>query len=332
MKKLLALAALVLACPHLADAKPKKKPRKAKKEKAPQEPAPAPEPEIEIEPAAAEPAPAPAPEPAPAPVVEAEPEPAPVALTKTEHKPKIRRFYVRAGVAVIHPFSSSREMELADVDGAASLAIQNGPVEGSGAAVGSATVPAIIIGYKTPWLNNRLSIETVLGLPFEVKLKATGTLKNESLAPMALGIPTGVQPLGEDLGTAKAAPPTVTATYNLMPNSRVQPYLGAGVAVLFAYGEKVTNPMLTEVSQPEMNIAPAPGLVLQGGLEAKLFSRVYARLDVKFIALMMARAEVKHVQVRTPELPLFDTVEVGTAKMNVWVNPLIVQAGIGTDF
>lgn len=332
MKKLLALAALVLACPHLADAKPKKKPRKAKKEKAPQEPAPAPEPEIEIEPAAAEPAPAPAPEPAPAPVVDAEPEPAPVALTKTEHKPKIRRFYVRAGVAVIHPFSSSREMELADVDGAASLAIQNGPVEGSGAAVGSATVPAIIIGYKTPWLNNRLSIETVLGLPFEVKLKATGTLKNESLAPMALGIPTGVQPLGEDLGTAKAAPPTVTATYNLMPNSRVQPYLGAGVAVLFAYGEKVTNPMLTEVSQPEMNIAPAPGLVLQGGLEAKLFSRVYARLDVKFIALMMARAEVKHVQVRTPELPLFDTVEVGTAKMNVWVNPLIVQAGIGTDF
>jgi hypothetical protein len=90
--------------------------------------------------------------------------------------------------------------------------------------------------------------------------------------------------------------------------------------------------MLTEVSQPEMSIAPAPGLVLQGGIEAQLFSRVYARLDVKFIALMMARAEVKHVQVRTPELPLFDTVEVGTARMNVWVNPVIIQAGIGTDF
>ena len=338
MKKLLALAALVLACPHLADAKPKKKPKKAKKETKPEEPAPAPEPEIEIEEPAAAPAPAPAPEPATDTVVEAkaiDPDEgtlAKPASTLMTRKPKIRRFYVRAGVAVIHPFSSSREMELADVDGAASLAIQNGPIEGSGASVGSATVPAIIIGYKTPWLNNRLSIETIIGLPFEVKLKATGTLKNESLAPMALGIPTGVQPLGEELGTAKAAPPTVTATYNLMPNSRVQPYLGAGVAVLFAFNEKVTNPMLTEVSQPEMNIAPAPGLVLQGGLEAKLFSRVYARLDVKFIALMMARAEVKHVQVRTPELPLFDTVEVGTAKMNVWVNPLIVQAGIGTDF
>jgi outer membrane protein W len=254
------------------------------------------------------------------------------AASASTSKPRVRRLYVRAGVAHIQPLSVSREMELADVDGAASLAVENGPIAGSGASVGSATVPAIIVGYRLPWLNNRLSIETVLGLPFEVKLKGTGTLANESLAPMALGIPTGVPPLGEDLGTAKAAPPTVTAVYNLYDKGRVQPYLGAGVAVLFAFDEKVTNPMLTEVSQPEMSIAPAPGIVFQGGIEAKLFSRVYARLDVKFIALMMARAEVKHVQVRTPELPLFDTVEVGTARMNVWVNPLIIQAGIGTDF
>ncbi len=47
---------------------------------------------------------------------------------------------------------------------------------------------------------------------------------------------------------------------------------------------------------------------------------------------MLARAEVRHAQVRTPALPLFDTVEVGTAKMSMWVNPLIVQAGVGFDF
>jgi outer membrane protein W len=102
--------------------------------------------------------------------------------------------------------------------------------------------------------------------------------------------------------------------------------------VLFAYDEKVTNPLLTEVSEPEMSIAPAPGVVFQAGAEATVWRSIYARLDVKFIALMMARARVEHVQVRTPELPLFDTVEVGTAKMNVWVNPLIVQLGVGTDF
>jgi outer membrane protein W len=335
VKLLCALAALLLACPYAADAKPRKKPKKAKQEQKAPEPAPEPEIEMEPEPAPVTTAPPPSEVSDPAPAIEAD---ATVdvaitpAVTKTARKPRIKRLYLRAGVAIIKPLSVSREMELADVDGAASLAIENGPIAGSGASVGSATVPALIIGYRLPWWNNRLSIETVLGLPFEVKLKATGTLKDESLAPMALGIPTGVQPLGEDLGTAKAAPPTVTAVYNLRDKGRVQPYVGAGVAVLFAYNEKVTNPMLTEVSQPEMSIAPAPGFVFQGGLEAKLFSRVYARLDVKFIALMMARAEVRHVQVRTPELPLFDTVEVGTAKMNVWVNPLIIQAGIGTDF
>ena len=90
--------------------------------------------------------------------------------------------------------------------------------------------------------------------------------------------------------------------------------------------------MLSEVSQPDMSISPAPGLVLQTGVEAKLTNRIYARADVKFIALMLARARVEHVQVRAPDLPLFDTVEVGTAKMNMWVNPLIIQLGIGTDF
>jgi outer membrane protein W len=343
VKKLLALAALVLACPSLVDARPRKKPKKTKKAKKDKEPTPQPdaEPEIEMDP---EPAPAaadPAPTVPPASSITEAPPPADatveakvdVSVAKSaSSKSRVRRLYVRAGVAVIKPLSQSRELELADVDGAASLAVQNGPIAGSGAEVGGATIPAIILGYKLPFWGDRFSVETVLGLPFEVKLKATGTLRDESLAPMALGIPTGVPPLGEDLGTAKAAPPTVTLVYNLYNKGRVQPYVGAGAAILFAFDEKVTNQMLTEVSQPEMSIAPAPGLVLQGGIEAQLFSRVYARLDVKFIALMMARAEVKHVQVRTPELPLFDTVEVGTARMNVWVNPVIVQAGIGTDF
>ena len=47
---------------------------------------------------------------------------------------------------------------------------------------------------------------------------------------------------------------------------------------------------------------------------------------------MQANATVEHIQVKTPELPLFDSVEVGTAKMSVMVNPLIIQAGIGTNF
>jgi outer membrane protein W len=243
-----------------------------------------------------------------------------------------KRFYFRAGLARVAPLERSNEMELADVDGAASLAIENGPIAGSGASISSATAFAATIGWNTPWLNHRLALETILGLPFTVKFQATGTLANESLAPTALGIPTGVMPLGPELGEAKGLPVVVTGVYDLTVGQRIRPYVGAGAAVLFATGEKVTNPTLTAISQPQMTVSPAPGIVFQGGIDARIASRIYARIDVKFIALMYARARVEHVQVATPDLPLFETVEVGTAKMSMWVNPLIIQAGIGTDF
>ncbi len=246
--------------------------------------------------------------------------------------PEPDAFYVRAGVAVIDPLSTSDPMELADVNGPASLALHNGPIVGSGASVDSATVGAVIIGYRLPYLHRRLSVETILGLPFTVTFRATGTLATDSIAPTALGIPTGVGPLGPDLGEAKAAPVTLSLLYAFLDHGRLRPYAGGGAAVMFSFSPKATNPTLTMVSEPTMSISPAPGILLQTGLDVQLYRKWYARLDVKFIALMQARAEVHNIQVRTPGIPLFDTVDIGTAKMAVWVNPLIIQAGIGADF
>ena len=242
------------------------------------------------------------------------------------------RFYVRAGVALIDPLSTSKPMELADVDGPASLAIQNGPIAGSGATVDSAAAFALIVGYRLPYMNHKLSVETILGLPFTVKFKSTGSLANDSIAPTALGIPTGVGPLGPELGEAKAAPLTLSMLYRFIDDGRFRPYAGGGFALLVSLNAKATNPMLTAVSQPDMSIAPAPGLLLQTGLDIQLYKKWFARIDVKFIAFMEANAEVHHIQVKTPDIPLFDTVEIGTAKMSVMVNPLIIQAGIGADF
>lgn len=313
-----AIAAPQAGDPEVPVAKKKKKPaaKKAPKRQAPPKQK-EPEPEIEMEPD-----PVKAPEPPP-----------PVTETKVEVKAKLaaspyKKLYVRAGIAHVTPLTQSRELELADIDGPASLAVQNGPIVGSGSTISSATVPAITIGYR---LRERLSLETVLGVPFTVKFKATGTLRDMSIAPTALGIPTGVPALGEELGEAKAAPPMVTLVYDLR-RGRVRPFVGAGVAILFGFDGKVTNPVLTEVAPVDLKISPAPGIVVQGGIEARLHERVYARLDLKFIGGMLARARAEHVQVRAPDLPLFDTVEVGTAKMSVWVNPLILQLGVGTDF
>jgi len=243
-------------------------------------------------------------------------------------------FYFRVGAALVKPVTSSRELELANVDGPATLAVDNGPIAGSGATVGSATIPAGSIGWVIPTASRRLSLELVLGTPFKAKFQATGSLANESIAPTALGIPTGVGPLGPELGEAMAIPIVITSVVQLTQRGIagvVRPYLGAGASVLFTRQAKVTNPMLTEVGHPELTISPAPGLVAQAGLDVRLWRSWYARVDVKFIALR-AHAEVHHIEIKTPGLPLFDSVEVGTAKMDVWVNPVIVQAGLGCDF
>jgi outer membrane protein W len=246
--------------------------------------------------------------------------------------PEKKSFYLRVGGVFIKPLSTSDPMELADIDGPATLALMNGPIVGSGASVASAATPGLIFGYRLHGMHRRLSIETILGLPFTVKFTATGTLATQSLAPTALGIPTGVQPLGPELGEAKAAPPVVTLVYSLIDHGIVQPYVGAGVAVLFSYDAKVTNPTLTADGSPNMSIPPAPGLVLQAGADFKVYKEWYVRLDVKYVAFMQARADVTDIKVATPNIPLFGDVDVGSAKMNVWVNPLIIQAGIGTDF
>ena len=101
---------------------------------------------------------------------------------------------------------------------------------------------------------------------------------------------------------------------------------------MLAFDSQVTNPILTEVGEPDFNISPAPGLVLQAGLETRLYKSFWASIDVKFIAGMLARARLENIVVRAPGLPLFEEAEIGTAKMNVWINPLVVQLGAGMDF
>ncbi|HWO27098.1 MAG TPA: OmpW family outer membrane protein, partial [Kofleriaceae bacterium] len=210
---------------------------------------------------------------------------------------------------------------------------KNGPIAGSSASADSMTIFAFQLGFRLPVLNDRLSLEVIGGDPTaKVKFHAKGSLAMKSLAPTALGIPTGVPPLGDELGEMTALPIVTTAVFQLHEASIFRLYAGAGLAVMFGLDPKITNPILTEVSQPDFEVKPAPGVVVQAGLDVKVWRDVYARLDVKYIAGMLARAEVHHAEVRAPALPLFDAVEVGTAKMSLWVNPLIIQAGVGFDF
>lgn len=252
----------------------------------------------------------------------------------TEPRPLVtyERIYVRAGVLHVAMLSESDELVLSEVSGPASLAVSDGPIEGSGVELDSITIPALILGYVLPVADDRLALETVLGLPFRVTFRATGTLADQSLAPSALGIPTGVGPLGSTLGEAEAAPPIATAIYRVADAGPVSLFLGTGVSVLVTYDARATNPILTAAGEPTFEVDPAPGWVLQAAIDVALWWHLRLRVDVKYIAFMRAQATVTNLAVQTPELPLFESANVGTATMDLWVNPLILTAGIGVGF
>lgn len=242
-------------------------------------------------------------------------------------------FYFRAGYSRVEMDSSSSEVVLSHVGGLASLAIDDGPIDGSGITVEGADFPSVIVGYRLPWLAGHLSVETALALPFTIKFNTAGTLRDDSIAPYALGgIPTGVPPMGKKFGETKVLPPVVTLVYHFRLDKPLRPYVGAGMAYMIAYDEKVTNPVLTSAGRPGLEVDNAFGVTFQGGAEYNFYANWWINFDVKFIAGLETDARVSDIRVETPDLPLYDAVRVGDASIHVAVDPWIYHIGVGFDF
>ncbi len=245
---------------------------------------------------------------------------------------KQERVYFRFGVLHLLPIVDSDDVMLSNVSGPASLAIQEGPVPGSGASVPSITIPAAIVGYVLPWLDGKLSIETILGTPVTIKLMATGAMANEPLAEEALGIPTGVPALGAEIGETKALPPMLTAVYRFRHKQAVRPYVGAGFTYMYMYDSKITNEIITEVVEPKLEIGNAFGVIAQLGVEARFLKRFYANADFKFIGGLSVKGALRGIYMNTPTLPIFETIRVGDATMTARMYPLVFQLGAGMNF
>ncbi|MFZ5444393.1 MAG: OmpW/AlkL family protein [Myxococcota bacterium] len=249
-----------------------------------------------------------------------------------EAEPEWHGFSFRLGGLFIAPLGRSGEVELANVQGPAQLSVRDGPIAGSAVVMGTNLMPAVTLGYALPFLDRQLSIETILALPFTMSMYADGTLASQSLAPTALGnLPTGVPPLGRQLGEVKVLPPVLTAVWRFFPGLRVRPYVGLGVSYLIPLEARITNPVLTEVATPKLEVPPKLGFVIQAGGEVRLYKWFFATLDLKYIAGLDLEARVTNIWVRTPGLPLYEAVQVGDNVARISVNPLILQLGVGMN-
>lgn len=247
--------------------------------------------------------------------------------------PGEKPFYFRAGYTLLAPDSSSSEVYLEDVSGPADLAVDNGPIAGSGASVEDVDFPSVIIGWTLPWGDGHWALETILALPFTVEFKTAGTLTTDSIAPYALGnIPTGVPPLGEEFGESKVLPPVVTLVYRFGLEQSLRPYVGAGLAYMITYDGEVTNPVLTAVGEPSLEIDDVFGFALQGGVEYNVWGDWWVNADVKYIAGLETTATVEEIWVETPELPTYEVARVGDATVDVTVDPWVFHIGVGFDF
>ncbi len=250
-----------------------------------------------------------------------------------EYPERTLGLFFRVHLLVLAPFPNSSEVRLANVSGPAQLAVSNGPIAGSSVGLGTNVMPSLTLGYALPFLDRRLALETVLAVPFTLKMYAKGTLADQSLAPTVLGsLPTGVPPLGSELGEATVAPPLLTATWRFGPFWRVRPYLGLGVSYLMTLSARITNPVLTEVVTPTITIPNRFAFVLQGGFDVHLFKWFFATVDLKYLAGLDLDAKVTNLWVRLPKLPLYGVAHVGDNEVKVTVNPLVIQVGAGLDF
>ena len=137
--------------------------------------------------------------------------------------------------------------------------------------VGPDTKPVLTIGYM---LNDKLSAEVLLGVPYEHKLYGAGS----------------VEGIGQ-IGTSEVLPPTVFLHYRLFgPQMALRPYLGLGYS--YVYFQK-------ETGSAQMSAMMNPGgppttytldsrhtICLALGVSARLSERIFADL-------MLVKSKVK---------------------------------------
>lgn len=183
-------------------------------------------------------------------------------------------FFTRIGVGYISPTGESGAL----------TGVPGGMVEAQ-----DATSLAFTIGYMfTPMFG----VELLGSLPFTHDIEGSGTLSGAGV-----------------VAEAKQLPPTLMAIFSPMPNSRVRPYVGAGVNYTFFFEEEGKGVLTGTDVHLDNSVGPA----LEAGLDIDVGKRWFINAAVWYM-----------------DIDTTATTAVGTAE--VAIDPYALTIGVGSRF
>lgn len=249
--------------------------------------------------------------------------------------------YGRLGVLHFHYYGSTTDLHVDNATGLAAQAFGPGgsDLSGTGSSAGNLTTMGGMLGLYLPKTNHHLAVEVQLAPPLKLDFQVSGDAVDKSLAPTALNgangetIPTGVPPLGRNIGTFKALPPNFTLVYRPWVDTLIQPYIGAGAMYLYTYDTDVSNTVLNELGEPSLYLSKPVACVGQLGSDFNLPNNMFLNFDVKYVGCADVKSRVSNIKVNSPTLsPTFGDVDVGSVSSTNHFRAVLYQISFGMHF
>lgn len=245
--------------------------------------------------------------------------------------------YFRVGVLHFEYAGDSSRLEVENAQGLAAQPFGQGSskLHDTGSRTGDKTTLGGTFGMYIPKTGRHLAMEVTLAPPLKLDFEVTDRAANESLAPVTRnGIPTGVPPLGEKLGTFKALPPNFTIVYRPWVDTRIQPYVGVGAMYLYTFDTDVDNEVLNAYgNEPTLYLSKPVACVGQLGVDFKLPNKMFLTADVKYVGCAEVKARVNDIVINSPALSsTVGPVNLGTVKSTNDFEAFLYQLSFGMHF
>ena len=117
------------------------------------------------------------------------------------------------------------------------------------------------------------------------------------------------------LASTWVLPPTLTAQYHFNSAGTVRPYVGAGINYTIFYSEKASSGLKSAVGPTSVRMSDSVGWATQAGIDVDITPKFFLNLDVKYID-MDTTATLR-------------TTAIGTQKLRVHLDPVVVGVGVG---